>query len=86
MALQVKSAEKDSDFKLENRMLSENCTRDRTLDLSPRHERFIFNYNSKLNVRLPWGGGGEIQITASSKLTLYVFQYFLAIEQHSMTL
>lgn len=52
-----KSAEKDSDFKLENRMLSENCTRHRTSDLSPRHERFIFNYNSKLNVRAPWGEG-----------------------------
>lgn len=76
MALQVKLAEKDSDFKLENIMLSENCTQDRTSDLSPRHERFIFNYNSKFNVRAPWGKG-EIQITASSKLTLYLFQYFL---------
>lgn len=55
MAEQVKSAEKDSDFKLENIMLSENCTQDRTSDLSPRYERFIFNYKSKLNVRAPWG-------------------------------
>ena len=50
-----KSAAKDSDFKLENIMLRENCTQDRTSDLSPRHERFIFNYKSKLNARPHWG-------------------------------
>jgi hypothetical protein len=55
VALQVKSAKKDSDFKLENIMLTENCTQDRTLDLSPGHERFIFNYKSELNVRASWG-------------------------------
>lgn len=53
--VQVKSAEKDSDFKLENIILSENCTRHRASDLSPRHERFIFNYTSELNVRCPEG-------------------------------
>lgn len=38
-----------------NIILCENCTQDRTSDLSPRHERFIFNYKSKLNARAPWG-------------------------------
>lgn len=57
--MQVKSAEKDSDFKLENIILSENWTQYRISDLSPRLERFIFNYKSELNVRY-YGGHPDV--------------------------